>query len=313
VLHIDIYEYNTIPRVAVLLAAYNGEKWIANQIVTIVHQKGVDVHIYVSVDLSTDDTFKIVCDLAKNHSEMTILPYGQRFGNAAFNFFHLLLSVPIENYDYIALADQDDVWHEDKLFSAIDLLVKKNADGYSSNVVAFWKSGKKRLIKKSFSQKSYDYLFEAPGPGCTFVLRKILGIGIKKIMIEKKDVLLNMKVHDWFIYAYARSRDFKWIIDSNHYIEYRQHEKNEVGANVGPKAFILRTKLMLAGYGIFQVMYMINILNLGENSFVKRWYGKNRVNLLLLALNAGQCRRSKKDQIFFFFMCILLWLLKHPF
>ena len=49
------------PRVAILLAAYNGMAFIAEQLQSILHQQGVDLRIFISVDLSTDDTYNWCC------------------------------------------------------------------------------------------------------------------------------------------------------------------------------------------------------------------------------------------------------------
>ncbi|AEF85131.1 dTDP-rhamnosyl transferase RfbG [Treponema primitia ZAS-2] len=305
----EIKDKTCKPNIAVLLAAYNGEEWIYEQIKTILNQNDVNIHIYISVDLSTDNTYNIVRSLSEECSEITLLPYGEIFGSAAKNFYNLILNVPIEDYDYISLSDQDDIWLEDKLSKAIDKLNKLNADGYSSNVMAVWESGKKVLIKKSFPQRKYDYLFEAPGPGCTFLLKNNLIIGLKKIMADKKKYLFQLNMHDWFIYAYARSHNYKWIIDNKYYINYRQHNHNELGANFGYRAFINRIKIMLTGYGISQSILIINYLELQDIPFVQKWYAANKIDFRNLALNTNQCRRRRKDRFFFFVLCILLLII----
>ncbi|MCK5666577.1 MAG: glycosyltransferase family 2 protein, partial [Thiotrichaceae bacterium] len=78
------------PRVAILLAAYNGMAFIALQLQSILHQQGVDLRIFISVDLSTDDTYNWCCHFANNQPKVTVLPYGERFGGAAVNFYRLI-------------------------------------------------------------------------------------------------------------------------------------------------------------------------------------------------------------------------------
>jgi rhamnosyltransferase len=297
-----------IPRIAILLAAYNGEKWIERQIETILNQKGGDLDLYVSVDLSIDNTYKIVHELSKKNENIIILPYGKKFGKAASNFYRLFLEVPTGKYDYIALSDQDDIWLSNKLEKAINILEDQEVFGYSSNVVAFWQNGRKKLIKKSFQQREYDYLFEAPGPGCTFVLKKELVADFVRHLSKKNESQIDIDLHDWLIYAYARSKNYKWIIDKRSYINYRQHANNQVGANVGFKAFISRMKLMMSGYGIIQSIKTIKYLNLENNLFVCEWYKRGKLNLCVLAFHARKCRRSRRDQIYFFFICILIFL-----
>ena len=52
-----------LPKIAVLLAAYNGEYWIMDQINSILKQNNVQVDIFVSIDLSSDGTYDLLMDL----------------------------------------------------------------------------------------------------------------------------------------------------------------------------------------------------------------------------------------------------------
>jgi rhamnosyltransferase len=298
-------EYNNIPSAAVLLAAYNGERWIEEQTATILNQRGVNIHLYISLDLSTDNTFEIINRLCKKYEQITFLPYGQKFGGAAPNFYYLFLNTPIEDYDYIALSDQDDIWLEGKIKRAIDVLETENAFGYSSNVVAFWDNGKEKIIKKTYPQCEYDYLFQSPGPGCSFLLRRELGLSLR-LYFRSFSTLNELDWHDWIIYAYARANKYKWVIDSHPYIRYRQHNSNQLGVNAGYGAFTKRIRDIISGYGISQTIKTIRFLNFDNHPFVRKWYVNNKIEYLVLALNAGKCRRRNRDKLFFFFACIVL-------
>ena len=67
-----------LPRVAVLLAAYNGMAYIREQVESILAQDGVDVTIFFSVDRSTDGTERWVGELAGRDRRAVLLPYGER-------------------------------------------------------------------------------------------------------------------------------------------------------------------------------------------------------------------------------------------
>jgi len=300
---------NKPKKIAVLLAAYNGEEWIEEQIKSIQNQKGVSVDLYISLDLSIDKTYEILKKLVNSCKNITLLPYGQKFGSAAPNFFSMLLRTPIENYDYISLSDQDDIWLEEKLKNAIDKLDKNNASGYSSNVTAYWSNNKIKVIKKAYLQCEYDYLFESPGPGCSFVLKNELAISVKECL--KSTIYLNgLNWHDWVIYAFARKNNFKWVIDDNSYILYRQHENNQLGVNAGYKAFAKRIKDVFSGHGINQTVGIIKLLELESDPFVIKWYCDKKINFLRLALFSKKCRRRTKDRMLFFFACIIMSILK---
>ena len=97
-------------KVAVLLAAYNGMKWIDEQIQSILNQKQVSVDIHISVDVSTDGTYEHCLQLASQYSNIYVLPYGVRYGGAARNFYRLIRDVDLTGYDFVSFADQDDIW-----------------------------------------------------------------------------------------------------------------------------------------------------------------------------------------------------------
>ena len=65
--------------VAVLLAAFNGIKWIEEQVESIFNQKDVNIDIYISIDLSNDGTYEWCQELALKNSNVNILPYGNHF------------------------------------------------------------------------------------------------------------------------------------------------------------------------------------------------------------------------------------------
>jgi len=290
----------------VLLAAYNGESFIAQQLQTILNQTHKPDKILINIDLSTDKTFSIAEVYVAKFSEIEILSSDKRFGSAAANFICLLSSADLSSFDYIALADQDDLWREDKLENAIQKL-EQGYDGYSSNVEAFWADGKKKVLVKNQSQQNFDHLFESAGPGCTFVITKKLATRLQTFLVNNRDEVSRMKqYHDWLIYAFARTNLYKWFIDDYVGMQYRQHELNDFGAHVGFSGFFVRFKRVLLGEGFDQVLRLIKMLKLDKDPFVKQWYPLSRFGFLRLALYAPQCRRRLREKIYFFFACILL-------
>ncbi len=297
-------------KVAILLAAYNGSNWINEQIDSILTQKEVNVKIFVSCDLSTDNTLEVIKSYPED--KVILLPYGQKFGAAAPNFYRLIKDVDFSSFDYIALSDQDDIWLEDKMIAAITKLDSKNAVAYSSNVTAFWTDGTKRTVVKATPQRKYDWLFESPGPGCSFVMKKEFALEFQNHMKGKEIYLKNLDWHDWVIYAYARSKNYKWLIDSESHMLYRQHSNNQLGANSGFKQFKKRVNDILSGYGIEQTIKTVQFLNIQEDFFVKKWYNKGRKGFFYLSTKSKWCRRRKKDQILFWCSCILMLLKNIP-
>ena len=293
-------------RVNVLLAAYNGKQFIAQQLLTILNQTHKPCKILINIDLSTDETVAIVEGYAKKTSEIEILSSNQRFGSPAANFIYLLLNTNLSNTDYIALADQDDLWNEDKLDKAIQKL-QQGYDGYSSNVEAFWEDGRKKILEKNQPQQNFDHLFESAGPGCTFVMTTKLALELQNFLKKNQSKITQMRqYHDWLIYAFARTNHFKWFIDGYAGMQYRQHALNNFGAHVGFSGFLVRVKRVIKGEGFDQMLGLIKILKLESDPFVSKWYPLSRFGFLRLAFHAPQCRRRLREKIYFFFACILL-------
>ena len=290
-------------KILVLLAAYNGDKYIAKQIESILKQTYSPEKILVSIDCSDDKSLNIVKSYQNEFPCIEILGSKVTYGSAAANFLNMLGNVDPMNFDFISLSDQDDLWEYDKLEKAIKKL-KFNYDGYSSNVEAFWEDGRKKVLIKNQPQQNYDHLFESAGPGCTFVMNKKLALSLQQFLkVGQFDQLDNY--HDWMIYAFARVNGFKWFIDSYSGVHYRQHAYNVFGANVGIKAFMSRVNRVLSGEGFdfaFRLMKEFKI----KDQFIQSLFPMSRINLLRLAVHSKQCRRRARDQVYFLLACILL-------
>ena len=97
---------------AILMATYNGEKYLGEQMVSLLSQNDQDWHLYVHDDGSQDSTVQIVEYYAANHPEkITLLNYPPQ-GGACKNFLSILEHVEA---DYYLFCDQDDIWLPDKI------------------------------------------------------------------------------------------------------------------------------------------------------------------------------------------------------
>lgn len=292
-------------KIAVLLASYNGVKYIKEQVDSILNQKEVDVTIFISDDLSTDKTIEYLQDIYKDFKNIVYLPSGSKFGGAGKNFFRLIRDVDFSSFDFISFVDQDDIWYEDKLIRAIKTIEDKQLDAYSSNVLAFWEDGKEMIINKSNSQARYDYLFEAAGPGCTYVLKKDLAIFLQNFICDNWEDVNKVELHDWFIYAFARENNYKWHIDEKPSMRYRQHTSNQVGANDGLKAKLKRLKKVFSSWYREEIIKIIKVLRLeNKYKFSKYILNKSYLNNLLLLKYSFEFRRNKKEKIFLLILFI---------
>lgn len=297
---------STEPCVVVCLAAFNGMRWLPEQLNSILAQTGVAVTVIVSVDKSSDQTEAWFDQQAQRDHRVVLLPHGERFGGASLNFFRILRDIDLSGFDYVSFADQDDIWLPDKLQRACQTLAASQADAYSSNVTAFWPDGRQCLVEKSQQQVRWDFLFEAAGPGCTYVMRKPLASAMQTLLKTRWTQVQQVGLHDWFAYAFARAHGYRWVIDEYAGMLYRQHAHNQVGVNQGWRALFQRASKILNGWGLAQSALIAELVGLGDDPFVRRWSGGSRMGLLWLALHAGQCRRRLRDRLLFALSCMAL-------
>jgi len=295
---------SSLPRVAVLLAAYNGMNYIAEQVESILAQKNIDVTIFCNVDCSTDGTERWVAELTKKTNKVVLLPYGERFGGAARNFFHLIKEVDFSSFDYVSLSDQDDIWLDDKLCRAQSSMVRLNCDAYSSNVLAFWSDGSSMVIDKAQPQVPYDYLFEAAGPGCTYVFTVASALKMKSFMLQRWTEVNNTSLHDWFFYAWYRANGMCWFIDSEWRMRYRQHGDNQVGANKGFLAKYNRFSLMCSGWYWTEVAKVAALVLPSDDKMAGRIRINSWSKKLTLLPYIGSLRRRRIDRLTLFVMII---------
>jgi rhamnosyltransferase len=289
------------PKIAVLLAAYNGGEWIKDQLYSILDQDEVAVTIHISIDPSIDDSETSCKLLAGQYKNITVLPNIGKFGSAGKNFFRLIKDVDLTGFDYVAFADQDDIWEADKLIRHIRLARQYGADGVSSNVTAFWPDGSEKLIDKAQPQNTLDYLFESAGPGCTFLMTPWLVNKVREQLLDKNSQAKKVVLHDWLTYAICRAHGGKWLIDPEPSLYYRQHSNNVVGANVGFKPKWVRLQKLRQGWYRREVIKIAQVCNSiapddETNRLLVLLQTKNLISQLKLLAYVSKARRSLVDR-----------------
>lgn len=230
------------PEIVVLLATFNGLRWLPEQVASILSQSGVTVRIVASDDNSTDGTAEWLAELSTREPRLTALAESPRAGSSAANFYRLLVEARTGTA-LVAFADQDDIWMPGKLQRHAALLAR-GFDGVSSSVTAFTASGKRTLVRKDYPQRARDYLLESPGPGSTFLLTPRLAQLTRDLLTRPDAVAPRVEFHDSLIYAIARSHGWSWHIDGQSTVDYRQHDENVMGSNTGVAAALARLRLI---------------------------------------------------------------------
>ncbi|MDO5052688.1 MAG: glycosyltransferase [Pseudoclavibacter sp.] len=299
------------PRVTVLLATHQGERFLREQLDSILGQRGrLRLSVLVSDDGSSDGTRAIVREYAARDGRVRMLPSCERMGAPAPNFYRLLAEADPDSFDYVGFADQDDVWMPDKLARHIALLAEHGADGVSSNVTAFedvaapGAETRRVLIRKDYPQRRADYLFETPGPGSSFLLTARLARMVRS-QLERPDSPARQAVaHDWLIYALARAAGLRWHIDPASTVDYRQHDANAFGANAGWRQALKRVQLTASRWHREQVRITVAAcvpIASPEQLPRLQWFhevlgGSGPFDRLRLVRRAGEFRRRPRDR-----------------
>ena len=288
---------NGANRVLVLMATFNGAPWLDEQVASIVGQEGVRLSWTFADDGSTDGTPDRLQHWAGSLPQASMLAPADRRLGAAGNFLKLLRQAVLDEVDFVALSDQDDVWQPGRLARAVAMLRQQGAQGYSSDAVAFWADGRRRLLGKAYPQRAFDYLFEPAGPGCTYVLTTTLARSLQEELRNEPERFDGIGYHDWLIYAFARTHGFRWLIDPVPGVLYRQHGQNELGANFGLAAVRRRWTRLTSGWFRQQVLHVAGLWPGDHDALVERLGRLGWRNRLWLVHAARQCRRRPRDQL----------------
>jgi rhamnosyltransferase len=298
-------------KVLVILASYNGIKYIKEQINSILNQIDVELSIKIFDDGSNDGTIEFLSHLS-NKKRISLFINSRNTGSAAKNFCNSIKQISVEEfkkYDYVALSDQDDIWLPNKLKIAVDSLASKNAHLYASNLILWENNIEKFVIKKDYQQKKFDYLFEGGSAGCTYVFTSDFALKLQNKLFEINYENWLYFSHDWLIYFFARLNNLIVFIDSRTEILYRIHDSNVHGQlnNKNFSAFTKRLNFVLNGWYFEHIKGFSQFLNSDSIEFkIYNLYNKNwltrfwiliRYNFLLV--------RSKRKFLKFFALSLL--------
>lgn len=205
------------------VSTYNGEKYLSQQLDSILGQQEVDVSILIRDDGSKDGTIAILENYSSRFPNVSYY-LGNNVG-PCMSFFDLLNHS--QGYDYYAFGDQDDVWDNDKLLRAIEMI-----NHYSDNSPVLYCSNL-RVVDKDLNfcrnaQSSYDTsrryaaLVDFYAVGCTEVFNQAAAD------ITKSHLRTDCIMHDSWVFMICNFFG-NVIYDNESHINYRQHDHNVIG------------------------------------------------------------------------------------
>lgn len=219
-------------RVSVVLATYNGGKYIEELLESLLTQTYCDYQIYIHDDGSEDNTVAI-CEYYRNrYPNIIFLLNGEPTGGSKNNFFYLLKNI---QSDYIFFCDQDDIWDPKKIESMIKVAEQKHEKGKGMLIYSDLKvvDDSLNVLYESYYKLTHvlpcyiDYknvLVKGYVPGCAMMINNHL----KEDMLCYDD-LSTIKMHDWWAMIVAFQTNAKILFLDQPFVLYRQHANNVIG------------------------------------------------------------------------------------
>ncbi len=209
--------------VQVLMSTYNGEKYLRQQIDSVLNQSYKNIVLLIRDDGSTDSTVDILKEYSKKYTNIMYYE-GTNIGVQA-SFFDLMEKVD-EKASFIATCDQDDVWFEDKVEVAVTQLKRIEGPGLyccrtqltDEMLIPLVENIRKKQPKITFG----NAMIENICTGCTMVINRNLYNFVKGKWPQKS------VIHDWWFYQVALCFGDVFY-DNEPHIYYRQHENNVIG------------------------------------------------------------------------------------
>lgn len=230
-----------IPSCTILLSTYNGEKYLRDQIDSILNQIDVEIKIMIRDDGSSDGTKDILSEYSSKHKDKIRVFYGD---NQGIHKSYAWLIDNVSYCDFLAFSDQDDVWDKDKIITAVRCLQLNDKSFYSSTS-RLVDSNLNPLNKISGNEKTTNYYMDSlnalltPGvQGCTIVMKYSFFDSVRKRRYPG-----NYGHDTWFTIVAFYSKDA--IFDKNPKMSYRQHNNSWTGNR---KHLLKRTIRLIKNY-----------------------------------------------------------------
>lgn len=219
-------------KVEILLATYNGEQYIEEQIESIMQQEYTNWIVRACDDASTDRTYEILIGYQEKYPDKFFVEKKEKgSGSAKLNFFYLLKK---STCDYVMCCDQDDVWLPNKISLTMQEMDKQEEPDVPVLVHTDLKvvDDKLEVIGESFFahsnlRKSFTYpevLIQNHVTGCTMMMNRSL----VNLLIEEMDYK-HILMHDWLAAIVATGFGKVGFVNCPTML-YRQHAINSVGA-----------------------------------------------------------------------------------
>lgn len=254
-------------KISVAMCTYNGEKYIIEQLNSILNQTIPPEEIIICDDCSTDNTENLVKNIASNnYTDIKFIKNKKNLGSSK-NFEK---AISLCSYDIIFLSDQDDIWLPNKVKIIIKTFKNKDVDLVFSN--AYLTDENLNILKYdlfkslNFDQKKIDIIESEKAFNLLLKTNYATGatIAFKKSLLDVFFPLPDIWVHDHYL-AFVCSISKKIYPIKSKLIYYRQHNNQQIGTlninNFKKIKDTLSGKISIPRYYFFRMNKTMNILN----------------------------------------------------
>lgn len=237
---------NALPKVAILLCTYQGQRYLAEQLDSFQAQSHSNWAVWASDDGSEDGTHAILEAYQQKWPASRLTIHSGPADGFAVNFLSLTCKAGIKA-DYYAYSDQDDIWEVDKLERAVRWL-----ETIPHNIPALYCS-RTWLVDAENNEIGLSPLFSKP-PSFANALMQNIGGGntmvfnnATRALLQEAGENLPLVTHDWWTYMVVTGCGGAVFYDSKPTLRYRQHENNLVGLNITWSARFARIRMLWQG------------------------------------------------------------------
>ena len=222
------------PRISVALCTYNGERFIAQQIESILAQSMPVDEIVLGDDASSDNTVQIVEErVAGTNIDLMVRRHNPGLGVRS-NFAD---AISATTGDVIILCDQDDVWHQDKVEKLVETLDDKELVHSDARLVDAEGNPKGSALLEELNVSAWEKRNLVDGDALAVLLKRNLVTGATAA-VKGEFARSIMPVPDGWIHdewlGFIAAFDCQLVLLPEALTDYRQHENNQIGAKKEP-------------------------------------------------------------------------------
>ena len=291
--------------VTIVLSTYNGDRYLQEQIDSLISQTYKNIKILIRDDGSTDGTHEILKQYTAQNKNIEVV-FEKNIGVTA-SFLRLVAMASSES-EFISFCDQDDVWEPEKIARAVSLLKQYDQD------TPLLYCGAVEIVDKELQHIRYgriptrktvikNAIVENIATGCTSVINK----PAIKLIIEREVCVDNISIHDWWTYILISTFGIV-VFDKQTKIKYRQHENNVVGSFTGLKFWLERIKRQLKQNNKTMQVQVVELLKTYGtsmedskrvllNNFATKTISHNIVSRFFYAINTPVYRQRPIDTL----------------